>query len=272
MHSSSIVRRWAHDIWGPNAGPIARNRWQNFLAGAIALCPLLSLQACGRIFGTDKQGAHAYCETYAEYLRRWRYKRVRLLEIGIGGYGDEFSGGQSLRMWKAWLPFARICGMDISPKHPSVHEMARVSFVVGDQGDPACLRKVSEQYGPFDIIIDDGSHLNEHQITSLSTLFPLLKDPGLYVVEDTQTSYWLDYGGDPARKSEATLMHFTKRLADAVNAAEYTYPSDQRDPFEETLARVVYERNMVVLVKDSARKRQGRPGRPNAKMAAHLGR
>lgn len=272
MHSPSIVRRWARDIWGLNAGPIIRNRWQNVLAGLLALCPVLSLRACGRIFATDKEGTHAYCETYAEYLRRWRFKRVRLLEIGIGGYGDEFSGGHSLRMWKAWFPFARICGMDISQKHPSVVEMARVDFVVGDQRDPDCLKWVSEQYGPFDIIIDDGSHLNAHQITSLATLYPLLKDPGVYVVEDTQTSYWLDFGGDPARESGATFMNFSKRLADAVNAAEYMYPSDPRDPFEETLARIVYELNMVVLVKDSARKRRGQSSHPSDRMAVHLGR
>jgi hypothetical protein len=47
----------------------------------------------------------------------------------------------------------------------------------------------------FDIIIDDGSHVNEHVITTFEYLLPILNNEGLYVIEDTQTAYWPEYGG-----------------------------------------------------------------------------
>src|SRR5262249_42029369 len=51
--------------------------------------------------------------------------------------------------------------------------------------------------GPFDIIIDDGSHIPQHVIASFQALFPLLADDGIYVIEDVQTTFWPDYGGSP---------------------------------------------------------------------------
>jgi hypothetical protein len=43
-----------------------------------------------------------------------------------------------------------------------------------------------EAIGPsLDVVIDDGSHLIEHQIVSFNFLFPRLSDHGIYVIEDT---------------------------------------------------------------------------------------
>ena len=39
--------------------------------------------------------------------------------------------------------------------------------------------------GTFDIILDDRSHLNKDVIQSFETLFPLLNDNGIYIIEDT---------------------------------------------------------------------------------------
>lgn len=41
----------------------------------------------------------------------------------------------------------------------------------------------------FDIIIDDGGHTMNQQITSFKILFPALKSGGIYVIEDLHTSY-----------------------------------------------------------------------------------
>ena len=44
---------------------------------------------------------------------------------------------------------------------------------------------------PFDIIIDDGSHVPWHQIFTLESIFHTwLKPGGLYIIEDLETSYW----------------------------------------------------------------------------------
>ena len=44
----------------------------------------------------------------------------------------------------------------------------------------------------YDIIIDDGSHVPQHQITSLACLLPALNPGGLYIIENVETSYWCD--------------------------------------------------------------------------------
>ena len=38
----------------------------------------------------------------------------------------------------------------------------------------------------FDLIIDDGSHQQEHQIAAIQQLSPLLRSGGMFVVEDLQ--------------------------------------------------------------------------------------
>jgi len=45
------------------------------------------------------------------------------------------------------------------------------------------------------LIIDDGSHINSHIITTSNFLFPFLNKGGVYVVEDLKTSYWSSFFG-----------------------------------------------------------------------------
>ena len=54
--------------------------------------------------GTDKWGPHFYTPVYHELFAHLRDAAVRLLEIGIGGYGYQTVGGASLRMWADYFP------------------------------------------------------------------------------------------------------------------------------------------------------------------------
>ena len=90
------------------------------------------------------------------------------------------AGGESLRMWKAFFPNSTIYGIDIVDKKHV--EEDRIKVFQGSQDDESFLRKVIDETGGFDIIIDDGSHVNEHVIKSFNVLFPALRDSGIYVV------------------------------------------------------------------------------------------
>ena len=72
--------------------------------------------------------------------------------------------------------------------------------------------------GTPDVIIDDGSHVNEHVLISFETLFPLLHENGIYCVEDLQTSYWTEFGG--SEDDPRTSMNYFKKLADGLNWQE----------------------------------------------------
>ena len=52
------------------------------------------------------------------------------------------------------------------------------------------LNEIVKEIGDSpDIIIDDASHAHSHQIMALIKLFPLLKDGGIYILEDLGTSF-----------------------------------------------------------------------------------
>jgi len=120
-----------------------------------------------------------------------------ILEIGV-------KGGGSTAFWKALFPDATVVGLDIKLRRWLKSEPSEdgVIYVEGDQTDVALLRKIATQYGPFDVVIDDGSHVGEHQAITLRSLLPRVQPGGYYVVEDTQTTVKssstraVDYGED----------------------------------------------------------------------------
>lgn len=143
--------------------------------------------------GTDKLWAHHYDEEYERHFGPLRDRPLNLLEIGIGGYGLEGRGGESLRAWELYFPAATIHGLDIEDK--SWLDGGRIATHRGDQSSPACLERLDAEHGPFDVVIDDGSHVQAHIIKSFNTLFPLLRPGGIYVIEDLATAYDPVYGG-----------------------------------------------------------------------------
>jgi hypothetical protein len=131
---------------------------------------------------TDKSSiSHNYTEHYANHFEKIRFNNLKVLEIGI-------QNGFSLKMWKEYFENSTIVGIDLTDLTHLKED--RVEIEVGNQSDEDFLKRVSEQYGPFDIIIDDGSHKSIDIRKSFYCLFPLLKNGGYYVVEDLHTNYW----------------------------------------------------------------------------------
>ncbi|MCT8330935.1 tetratricopeptide repeat protein [Albidovulum sediminis] len=145
------------------------------------------------VYGTDKFGYHDYTPNYHKLFAHLRDSPVRMMEIGVGGYGDSDRGGQSLEVWRDYFPQGEITGIDIQKKVMDLGP--RVRILQGSQVDEAFLRTVEAERGPFDIILDDGSHRNEHVVESFRILFPTLKAGGIYAVEDVQTSFFPRFGG-----------------------------------------------------------------------------
>ena len=134
-----------------------------------------------------KLGWHLYGHTYGQLFGKFKFKRVKLLEIGIGGYGSAI-GGRSLLAWKEYFPFGSIVACDIEPKF--FLGTGRIKIYQVDQSAKADLTKLKDEQGPFDIIVDDGSHLNRHQIFTFHEMFVALRQGGIYIIEDVQTSFW----------------------------------------------------------------------------------
>jgi len=133
-------------------------------------------------YNTDKNSFfHNYCRQYEDLFEKLRDKEIKYLEIGI------FRGESIKAMKEVFKNSKIILGIDINPDCKKYEDVNNNIFVeIGDASDKSFLEYIFNKYGDFDVILDDGSHTNEDVIKSFEYLFHnVLKDNGLYVVEDT---------------------------------------------------------------------------------------
>jgi hypothetical protein len=150
-----------------------------------------------------------YFPIYERHLSDSRNKTITFLEIGV-------SKGGSLQMWSRFFgPLATIVGIDIDPSCKQ-HESDGVHVRLGDQSDPRFLNEIINEFGPPDIVLDDGSHRMDHILASFQFLYPKLPKTGLYIVEDLHTAYWEEYGGG-VNKTD-TFINVSKNFIDRLNA------------------------------------------------------
>ena len=167
-----------------------------------------TLDRLAKKHGTDKSSdIHNYCVKYEKYLPFKRHEEINILEIGV-------LDGKSLLTWKEYFYRAYILGIDINPDCKK-YEEPRISIEIGSQDDGKFLSRTWQQYGPFDMILDDGSHMNSHVIYSFQHLWDSVKPGGVYIVEDCGTAYWSEYEGGYLKQD--TSIEFFKRLSDDVN-------------------------------------------------------
>jgi len=131
-------------------------------------------------------------EKYRHYFKAYDKELAGLsptsiLEIGV------HSGG-SLYYWKERFPTAKILGLDIDPNCIGA-EARGITVRIGDQSDKDYIEDLARIYGPFDLIVDDGGHWPYMQKASFEVLWCFLNPNGVYVIEDTHTSYWMKWGG-----------------------------------------------------------------------------
>lgn len=166
------------------------------------------LDEIGKKYNTDKSSIiHNYLKKYEKYLKFNRSDKLKILEIGV-------LHGSSLRTWAEYFYNSQIIGIDINPECIT-HREDRINVEIGSQFDQKFLEYVGEKYEKFDMILDDGSHINEHVIFTFKNLFKYVKSGGVYIIEDSSTSYWEDYGG--GSNAHISTISFFKTLIDEVN-------------------------------------------------------
>ncbi|WP_270887069.1 class I SAM-dependent methyltransferase [Pedococcus sp. 5OH_020] len=206
-----------------------------------------SLTDLAKVHKTDKWGLHRYTPHYEERLKHLRDKEFTLLEIGIGGFKKERSGGKSLRMWRDYFPRATIVGLDIIDKSYVASE--RIEVYTGSQTDPELLQRIADEHPDLKVVVDDGSHVPEHVRTTFAVLFPLLPPGGIYAIEDTQTSYWPDWGGQVDPKARGTSMDLVKDLVDGLNYEEFLLEGYEPTYTDRTVRAVHCWHNLVIIEK-----------------------
>jgi hypothetical protein len=133
-----------------------------------------------RNFNSDKW--EHYFEIYDHLLGRFYESKIKYFEIGVQ------NGGSLEIAKKIFSHDSFIMGLDIDPNCKHLEGKIANKIIIGSQVDDTVLSKVSE-FAPFDIIIDDGSHIQSHMIVTFLKIFPLLSQNGVYIIEDTHTNY-----------------------------------------------------------------------------------
>ena len=138
------------------------------------------IKLAGIAAGTDKVAHHAYERFYADFL------------VGFDGIGSiveiGYGNGESIGFWKSLYPSAFLYVIDRDV------ELQGDGFKVlkCDQSSNPQLNELRDFLLGKDVavILDDGSHIPEHQLKTFDCLFSVLRQGGVYVIEDIECSYW----------------------------------------------------------------------------------
>lgn len=214
-----------------------------------------SMKELGTKVGTDKVVHHGYHRFYERHLSGLRAKQIKILEIGL-------ARGSSMNMWCGYFPGAEIFGIDIT-----LHESCQpcklgegIYVFSGDTMDEEFVGGLPVE--ELDVIVDDGAHTPASQLSAFNFLFDKLKDGGVYMIEDIETSYWTrgelygyKYGGGGVGMREGeNIVEIFKNLADSVNREFFTdqwvhsveYLSDEAVA---GVASVEFGQNVIVITK-----------------------
>ena len=149
----------------------------------------------------------SYFYVYEEIFKKFRDQKITFLEIGV-------KGGGSLLMWRDWLgPNARIIGTDLNPSAKKLEEYGFEIFI-GDQSSPDFWSNLFKSSGKIDVILDDGAHTNEAQISTIVNCVNNINDGGLLVIEDASSSFNEKYF-NPQKYS---FLNYSKFLVDDIFA------------------------------------------------------
>lgn len=183
-----------------------------------------------------------YFEAYDRFFSRFCGKDVVILEIGV------FQGG-SLQMWKNYFQKAlnkvTIYGIDIDPECRK-YESENIHILIGSQEDRDFLKKIKDQIGKVDILIDDGGHMMQQQIITFEELFDMVSEGGVYLCEDLHTSYWNQYGGGYRKNS---FIEYSKNWIDYIHAPYAETEDLKPNKYTETIKSITYYDSMVFIEK-----------------------
>ena len=146
-------------------------------------------------YGSDKGGKnnhHNYSLFYSEVFGTKRKLIKNFLEVGLGtnntsipsNMGESGKPLASLMAWRDYFPNANIFGADIDKEILKNDNRIKTCFV--DQTDPVTISEMFKNFGvdKYDIIIEDGLHEYNANITFFENSISYLSSDGIFIIED----------------------------------------------------------------------------------------
>lgn len=144
------------------------------------------LNEYGAKYKTDKINQHHsfagknYLDIYDSYFSPLKNKNIKMLEIGI-------REGASLRTFRDYFENGHLLGLDINPETAFTEN--RISTYIGSQSSEELINRIFNEHPSINIVLDDGSHVNQLTIASFNLIFHRLPPGAFYIIEDLACSY-----------------------------------------------------------------------------------
>lgn len=144
--------------------------------------------------GSDKgSGSHNYTTIYSRILRDRRSSPMRIFELGLGtnnpnlpsSMGADGRPGASLRGWRSTFRASSLFGADID--RSILFNEKRIKTFYCDQTDPLSIEALWDEAAlrdDFDVIVEDGLHTFEANISFFDGSITKIKPDGFYIIED----------------------------------------------------------------------------------------
>lgn len=134
--------------------------------------------------GTDKNTRHCFVEFfYEKEFKKYQEKSISLLEIGV-------YSGASLYLWGKYFESGKILGLDIVDRvRNNWKSLSNTSYLIKN----AYKQSTVDSLQNFDIIIDDGPHTLDSQISCIKLYLPKLNDGGVLIIEDVSNVKNFEY-------------------------------------------------------------------------------
>jgi hypothetical protein len=187
-----------------------------------------------------------YFDVYEKHFHKFKGKNITFVEVGV-------QNGGSLEMWSKYFgPESKLYGIDIEPKCAElVYDNPNIKIIIGDQSSKDFWDRTLSEIGNIDAIVEDGGHTMNQQITTFEKVFPIINEGGMYVCEDTHTSYWGEFGG--GYKNLMSFNEYSKNFVDVLN---YNHMRDGHGQIEQKknmstgLSGISFYDSMVVFEKE----------------------
>jgi SAM-dependent methyltransferase len=159
---------------------------------------------------SDKSGriglsyGHNYTKYYSQIFEKIKFDEINLFELGLGtnninvesNMGENGFPGASIFGWNEYFRYGHIFGGDIDTG--CLFNTDDIKTFYCDQTNPWIIKQMWDNKYldlKFDIIIEDGLHLFDANVTFFENSYHKLKHNGIYIIEDINNDViinWLD--------------------------------------------------------------------------------
>lgn len=136
---------------------------------------------------TDKDTLHSYIDLYDDLLKNKKNTATNVCEIGV------LHGG-SIKLWKDYFINATVYALDIKDNTKGWDGVKdpRIKLLLDKNAyDFKVVSSVLKDV-KFDFILDDGPHTLDSMKLAIKFYLPLLKEDGIFMIEDVQDIKWID--------------------------------------------------------------------------------